>query len=163
VVRYCGMPPRYAYWTILIDNGATAFRAREQDELLPTLHQLRRTNKDVVMKWFSHGRLWESPEEARRAREVRPPRAPRSRDWRPGGEHKDPRARFSKPKGGQRFESDQPRRKKSTSPRLRAERPAGDDARRPQERAAKPRSPHNSPFKPRRPRPPGKPGPPRRR
>ena len=59
------MPPRYAYWTILIDNTPTAFRAREREELLPTLQQLRRTNKDVVMKWFARGRLWESREEER--------------------------------------------------------------------------------------------------
>jgi hypothetical protein len=28
------MPPRYAYWTILIDGKATAFRAKESEELL---------------------------------------------------------------------------------------------------------------------------------
>src|SRR5262249_35472712 len=103
VLRYSAMPPRYAYWTILIDNGPTAFRAKEQSDLLPTLNQLRRTNKDVVMKWFSHGRLWESPEDARHAREKRPPRERRGADWRPGGEHKDPRARFGKPASGPRF------------------------------------------------------------
>ncbi len=65
------MPPRYAYWTILIDNTPTAFRAKEQSELLPTLHQLQRTNKDVVLKWYSHGRVWDSPEAARQARESR--------------------------------------------------------------------------------------------
>ena len=27
------MPPRYAYWTILVDGGPTAFRAAEPDEL----------------------------------------------------------------------------------------------------------------------------------
>ena len=31
------MPPRYAYWTILIDNKTTAFRARDREELVPTL------------------------------------------------------------------------------------------------------------------------------
>src|SRR5205823_5011319 len=50
------MPPRYAYWTILIDKGPTAFRARDKDDLLPTLNQLRRTNKDVELKWFARGR-----------------------------------------------------------------------------------------------------------
>ena len=59
------MPPRYAYWTILIDSKPTAFRAREKEELLPTFRQLRRTNKDVVMKWFARGRLWESRDEER--------------------------------------------------------------------------------------------------
>jgi hypothetical protein len=74
------MPPRYAYWTILIDQKATAFRAREREELLPTFHQLKRKNTDVVMKWFARGRLWESPIEARprleaRRRTSRSPRA----------------------------------------------------------------------------------------
>ena len=90
------MPPRYAYWTILIDNKPTAFRARDKGELLPTLQQLRRTNTDVVMKWFARGRLWESPEAARSA--DRAPKSPerRTSDWRPGGQHKDPRDRFKK-------------------------------------------------------------------
>ena len=68
------MPPRYAYWTILIDSKPTAFRAREREELLPTFAQLRRTNSDVVMKWFARGRLWDSPEAEREAQR-RPPRA----------------------------------------------------------------------------------------
>ena len=103
------MPPRYAYWTILIDNKPTAFRARDKEELLPTLQQLLRTNKDVVMKWFARERLWESPEEERAAQVSRPPARTtdsrpaggekRGRDWRPGGKHEDPRARFRK-KGG---------------------------------------------------------------
>jgi hypothetical protein len=90
------MPPRYAYWTILIDSKPTAFRAREKEELLPTFHQLRRTSKDVVMKWFARGRLWETPEEASAAqrKKVLPER--RGHEWRPGGTHKDPRERFKK-------------------------------------------------------------------
>src|SRR3989442_14791741 len=91
------MPPRFAYWTILIDHKPTAFRARNQEDLLPTLRQLRRTNKDVIMKWFGQGRLWESPEAQRAARQKRtPPLEKRGRDWRPGGQHKDPRDRFKK-------------------------------------------------------------------
>jgi len=89
------MPPRYAYWTILIDDKPTAFRAREQAELLPTFHQLQRTNPHIVFKWFARGRLWESPEQARdAARRPKPPREHRTREWRPGGAHADPRARF---------------------------------------------------------------------
>ena len=91
------MPPRFAYWTILIDGKPTAFRSRDQQELLPTITQLKRTNQDVVMKWFARGRLWESPE-AERAAE-RPPAytgEKRGADWRPGGAHKDPRDRFKK-------------------------------------------------------------------
>jgi len=91
------MPPRYAYWTILIDDKPTAFRAREKEELLPTFHQLQRTNPNIVFKWFARERLWNSPEEARDAqRRPRPPREHRTREWRPGGEHADPRARFKK-------------------------------------------------------------------
>jgi hypothetical protein len=91
------MPPRYAYWTILIDQKPTAFRAREREELLPTLNQLRRTSSDVVMKWFARGRVWESPEAERAA--LRTPKLPqerRGREWRPGGLHRDPRDRFRK-------------------------------------------------------------------
>ena len=83
------MPPRFAYWTILIDGQPTAFRARDAQELLPTLGQLKRTNSDVVLRWFARGQLWESPEAERAA--GRPPKPKRTADWRPGGEHRDPR------------------------------------------------------------------------
>jgi len=91
------MPPRFAYWTILIDGKPTAFRAREQQELHPTITQLKRTNQDVVMKWFARGKLWESPEAEREAHR-RPAFTGEKRgaDWRPGGAHKDPRDRFKK-------------------------------------------------------------------
>jgi hypothetical protein len=106
------VPPRFAYWTILIDNAPTAFRSREADELLPTVAQLKRKNANVVLKWFARGRLWESQQEERddfQRRKLRPrenrrdvPRGDqperRTKDWRPGGDHKDPRARFSKEK-----------------------------------------------------------------
>jgi hypothetical protein len=53
------------------------------------------------MQWFSRGKLWESPEAAREAlireRTAERPRE-RGRDWRPGGEHKDPRDRFKVPR-----------------------------------------------------------------
>ncbi|MGC4082442.1 MAG: hypothetical protein QM736_10135 [Vicinamibacterales bacterium] len=93
------MPPRYAYWTILIDGTATAFRAKEREELLPTLNQLRRKNDDVALRYFARGKLWDSPEQAEWAGRTAPRDDSRGRDWRPGGEHKDPRARFDKPKG----------------------------------------------------------------
>jgi len=105
------VPPRYAYWTILIDNRPTAFRAASRDELQPTLFQLRRTNADVTLKWFARGRLWESPEaerdEQRKARSrARPQRderrrvtGPRERRPAAGGAFK--RARF-KPTGSRK-------------------------------------------------------------
>jgi hypothetical protein len=90
------MPPRYAYWTILIDNQPTAFRARDKAELLPTLHQLKRTNPNAHLMWFARGRIWETPEQAQWAvRHAPRPAERRGRDWRPGGEHKDPRRKDS--------------------------------------------------------------------
>src|SRR4051812_11034267 len=91
------MPPRYVYWTILIDGTATAVRAKERDELLPTLNQLRRKNEDVTLRYFAKGKLWDSPEQAEwAARNTRPREDKRGQEWRPGGAHKDPRARFDK-------------------------------------------------------------------
>jgi 23S rRNA pseudouridine2605 synthase len=105
------VPPRYAYWTILIDDKATAFRAREREELQPTFAQLQRKNANVTMRWFARGKLWESREAERDDFQLhkQAPTAPRERrtdrpegterrgaDWRPGGAHKDPRDRFKK-------------------------------------------------------------------
>jgi hypothetical protein len=105
------MPPRFAYWTILIDDKPTAFRAREREELLPTFNQLRRKNATVVMKWFARGRLWESAEADRAAqRAPKPGVEKRDRDWRPGGAHKDPRARFTKKAGSRAAPSGPARR-----------------------------------------------------
>jgi hypothetical protein len=87
------MPPRFVFWTILIDGQPTAFRAAHREELQPTFAQLKRTNTNVVMKWFARGQLWDTPEQAQwAARNVGTPREKRDRDWRPGGEHRDPRA-----------------------------------------------------------------------
>jgi hypothetical protein len=116
------MPPRHAYWTILIDDKPTAFRARERAELLPTFHQLQRKNSNVVMKWFARGRLWDTQEAERedfqrRKRAGYAPAAPgreaRTRDWRPGGAHKDPRDRFKKkPKDRPEWRSSPARRER---------------------------------------------------
>ena len=85
----------HGYWVILAGNTPTSFRARDRDVLLPTLRQLQRTQPKVSLQWFERSRLWNSQEEARDAlragRLERPVRRP---DWRPGGEHKDPRKKF---------------------------------------------------------------------
>jgi 23S rRNA pseudouridine2605 synthase len=102
------MPPRHAYWTILIDDQPTAFRAHDPEELLPTLNRLREKNETAVMKWFERGQLFDSRDAARDAglgkgerrwEGPRPERRdggspvakPRDKNWRPGGEHRDPR------------------------------------------------------------------------
>ena len=90
------MPPRFAYWTILLDGLPTAFRAVSRDELLPTFKRLQEKHSDAVMKWFSGGALWDSPEHAKEARATARAAAfhARSKDWRPGGDHRDPRQKF---------------------------------------------------------------------
>jgi hypothetical protein len=89
------MPPPHAYWVIVTDSTPTSFRARYRDDLLPTLRQLQRTQPGTELKWFDGTRLWSTQEEAREALTIRR-RTPssRGRDWRPGGSHKDPKARF---------------------------------------------------------------------
>src|SRR5688572_30735283 len=113
------MPPRYSYWTIIAGGLPTAFRAADREELLPTFHRLKEKHPDAEMKWFARGKLWESPEAARaqgsypsgdrrpgrndggetRDGGRREPAAKdrgerRGRDWRPGGEHRDPRQKY---------------------------------------------------------------------
>jgi hypothetical protein len=93
------MPPRFVYWTIIAGGLPTAFRATEREELLPTFKRIQEKHPDAVMKYFARGRLWESAEEAKQAADARRARAPRNdgargRDWRPGGEHRDPRQTF---------------------------------------------------------------------
>jgi hypothetical protein len=100
------MPPRFVYWTILIDGKPTAFRARDQQDLLPTVGQLKRTNRDVVMKWFARGKLWDSPEAERAAERPALSGERRGSGWRPGGAHKDPRDRFKKKNRPERAWSD---------------------------------------------------------
>ena len=36
------MPPRFAYWTIILDGAPTSFRMKERDEILPLFNQLKR-------------------------------------------------------------------------------------------------------------------------
>jgi hypothetical protein len=93
------MPPRYVYWTIVAGGLPTAFRAAERDELLPTFKRLQHTHPDAEMKYFARGKLWGSAEDAeqdaaaRRAGGHRQSEG-RGRNWRPGGEHTDPRQKF---------------------------------------------------------------------
>ena len=72
------------------------FARRNAQDLLPTLRGFQRKNKNVVVKWFARGRLWDSPDAERASQTVPRPTEKRNQDWRPGGQHKDPRARFDK-------------------------------------------------------------------
>jgi hypothetical protein len=117
------MPPRHHYWTIILEGKPTAFRAHTQEELIPTLRQLQARHPDAVMKWFARGRLWESQDQeradaiARRRPKNRGAIEPRSREWRPGGEHKDPRDRFKVPRDEKRRRFAQKLRRKPSGPR----------------------------------------------
>jgi 23S rRNA pseudouridine2605 synthase len=130
------MPPRFVYWTIIAGGLPTAFRAAEREELLPTFKRIQEKHPDAVMKYFARGRLWESAEEAKQEADARRARAPRGdvrgRDWRPGGEHRDPRQKFKDAKKKrnldwrkERFE----RRQAGAEPPR--EKPHGDPLRRP--------------------------------
>ena len=100
------MPPRYSYWTILAGGLPTAFRAAEREELLPTFNRIREKHPDAEMKWFARGRLWQSPDEAQA--DLQRARIRRNRDWRPGGDHRDPRQTFKTKR-----RQDDPRREKT--------------------------------------------------
>jgi hypothetical protein len=92
---------RTRFWTILLGSEPTAFRAREQAALVPTLKQLQRRHPEAVLRWFERGRLFGSPEEAREAFRREQAEA-RPKDWRPGGQHRDPRARYARTRAEKR-------------------------------------------------------------
>ena len=64
------MPPRFAYWTIILDGTPTSFRTKEREDILPLFNQLKAKNPAALLKWFSGGRLWDSPEQAKDVRNV---------------------------------------------------------------------------------------------
>ena len=111
------MPPRYAYWTILVDDQATAFRSGSQEDLMPTFKRLKEKHPSATMMWFQNGKLWPSridAQEAMRARGEMGRRGDerqggfRSRNsevktdrpaWKPKGD-RNAGANFSSPAGG---------------------------------------------------------------
>ena len=95
------MPPRFVYWTIIFDGQPTAFRSATRDELLPTFKRIQAKHPDAQLRYFARGRLWYSDEEASAARlreKVDQRSERRGPNWRPGGEHRDPRDRFKVPR-----------------------------------------------------------------
>jgi hypothetical protein len=65
------MPPRYAYWTIIVDNAPTAFRSGSKEELLPTFNRLKEKHASAVMMWWQNGKLWPSRLDAQEAMRAR--------------------------------------------------------------------------------------------
>jgi hypothetical protein len=99
------VPPRYAYWTILVDEQPTAFRAADPNDLQPTYKRLREKHPSARMVWFQNGKIWNSRLDAREAMRVRGERGRtgdfRQRkqerregklEWRPKGAVPNPRA-----------------------------------------------------------------------
>jgi hypothetical protein len=140
---------RHAYWVILVGATATAFRSSTRDVLVPTWRQLQRTQSDVTLRWFERGRLWESPEAARFGMRAKPETEKRRPDWRPGGDHRDPRARFELTRDQKRA------RFKNRARRAREEPPSGGSGSEPPRDAPQPpdrsRKPWSSDRPPRRP------------
>mgnify|MGYP003337932694 CR=1 FL=1 len=87
------------YWVIVSGGTPTSFRARDRETLLPTLVQLQRTQPDAAIKWFDGTRFFDTMDEAMARSSARDGfRRERKQDWRPGGEHRDPRAKYDVPR-----------------------------------------------------------------
>lgn len=138
------MPPRFAYWTIILDGIPTAFRAREQGELLPTFNQLKKKDPGAIMKWFSGGTLWDSPEQASEKRRLERERLynearareERAREERP----RDERPSEGRPPNGRPSENRPHDERPSGDPRGRPDRPGSGDVDRKPRTAVRPRS-----------------------
>ena len=84
------MPPRYAYWTIIVDDQATAFRAGSLEDIMPTFNRLKEKQPSAKLMWFQSGKLWPSRVDAREAMQVRGDRG-RDRDPRQARSSSDDR------------------------------------------------------------------------
>src|SRR5687768_15920727 len=82
------MPPRYAYWTILVGEQPTAFRAGDREDLQPTFKRLKERHASARMVWFQNGKIWDSRLDAQEAMRARGEMG-RRRDARQGGGFRD--------------------------------------------------------------------------
>jgi hypothetical protein len=108
------MPPRYAYWTILVDNQPTAFRAGAKEDLLPTFNRLKAKNDTAVMMWFQNGKLWPSRLDAQEAMIGRGEAGRRSDPRQSGGGFRDRDRKPTRDRGARSAWS--PRGEPSTPP-----------------------------------------------
>jgi hypothetical protein len=120
------MPPRYAYWTILVDEQPTAFRAGSLEDLLPTFNRLKEKSPSARMVWFQNGKVWNSRVEAQEAMFARGERG-RAGDARQGS-FRDRPARpqnpaFAKATAGKPRPRTQDPRPKTQDPRPRTQDP----------------------------------------
>ena len=82
------MPPRHAYWTILVDERPTAFRSAAQEDLQPTFKRLKEKHRSARMVWFQNGKVWATRLEAQEAMRARGEMGRRG-DVRQGGGFRD--------------------------------------------------------------------------
>ncbi len=87
------MPPRYAYWTIIVDDQPTAFRAGALDDIMPTFNRLKEKQPTAKLMWFQSGKLWPSRIDAREAMQVRGERGRYSDPRQDGGDKTPARER----------------------------------------------------------------------
>src|SRR5262245_9516110 len=105
---------RTRFWTILLGTEPTSFRARDRETLVPTLKQLQRRNPEATIKWFERDQLFDSPQQALDALKAEQAKR-RPAGWRPGGEHRDPRARFEVSRDEKRRRFKQRQRRQSAA------------------------------------------------
>ena len=69
------MPPRYVYWTIIVDGQPTAFRSGSLEDIMPTFNRLKEKQPSAELKWFQNGQLWASRHDAQESVRARGGRA----------------------------------------------------------------------------------------
>jgi hypothetical protein len=140
---------RHAYWVILVGATPTAFRSSTRDVLVPTLRQLQHTQPDVTLRWFERGRLWESPEAARFGLRAKPADVEKRRpEWRPGGDHRDPRARFELTRDQKRARFKDRARRPQEPPAAKSGAEPPPDSPRPPDQSKRPWRPDRPPRRP---------------
>lgn len=79
------MPPRYVYWTIIVDGQPTAFRSGSLEDIMPTFNRLKEKQPNAELKWFQNGQLWPSRHDAQDFMRARGERG-RAKDPRQSGD-----------------------------------------------------------------------------
>ena len=79
------MPPRYVYWTIIVDGQPTAFRSGSLEDIMPTFNRLKEKQPSAELKWWQNGQLWPSRHDAQDSMRARGDRG-RAKDPRQGGD-----------------------------------------------------------------------------
>lgn len=111
------MPPRYVYWTIIVDGQPTAFRSGSLEDIMPTFNRLKEKQPSAELKWFQNGQLWPSRHDAQdfmrargelgRAKDPRQSGATPGRAWNAKPEWKT-RSSFSPSSDKPRVNRDEP-------------------------------------------------------